>query len=184
MNRLEGLKITGIAAILFLASCRMQPDVGAISSYAEIDTLLNSQFDLLYKKSLVKEVWLDGQSESQELEMDSLAWIAELSFLKEINPNQPEYVGGFDRRDLDGLTTLALKSSESGALKKFTFTPGNGKVNSIQATIHEDKDVYVHHRDINIKLTNGKIIEYQIEGYQKIILKDTIRFRIGGSVLD
>ena len=136
------------------------------------------------QKSLVKEVWLDGQSESQNLKMDSIGWSAELSFLKEINPNQSEYVGGFDRKDSDGLTTLTLKSTESGALKKFSFASVNGEIISIQAIIHEDKDVYVHHRDISLKLADGEISGFKIDGYQKILLKDTIRFSINGSVLD
>ncbi|MEP5613287.1 MAG: hypothetical protein ABJP45_13630 [Cyclobacteriaceae bacterium] len=184
MSHLERLKIVGIASIMFLAGCGMQPNLDTVSNYVEIDSLLTTQFDLLYKKSLVKEVWLDGQSESQELAMDSLDWRTELSFLKEINPNQPEYVGGFAGDDSDDLTTLALKSSESGALKKFSFASKNGKINSIQAIIHEDKDVYVHHRDINLKLENSEIVEYQIDGYQKIMLKDTIWFRIQGSVVN
>jgi len=185
MSEFKKLTISSITAILIFAGCeRMKPDVSQVPSYAEIDTLLTSQFDLLYKKSLIKEVWLDGQSESQDLEMDSLGWRAELSFLKEINPNQPEYVGAFDKEESKNIIVLVLGEKESGSLSTFSFSREKGDITSIEATIHEDKDVYVHHRDISLTLTGGRIREYQIDGYQKIMLKDTIRFRIRGSVVN
>ncbi|MEP1096807.1 MAG: hypothetical protein ABJG78_16945 [Cyclobacteriaceae bacterium] len=185
MNRFEDLRILWVAIALLSSACeRMKPESIGIASYPEIDLLLSSQTSRLQSRDLDKQVWLDGKNESKQLQMDSLSWATELSFLKEINPNQPEYVGAFDKEESEDLIVLILGEKESGSLNSFSFTSEKGGITSIKATIHEDKDVYVHHRDINLTLTEGSISRYQIDGYQKIMLKDTIRFRILGSIVD
>ena len=115
--------------------------------------------------------------------MDSSAWASELSFMKEIFPNKPEYVGVFDRFSNGNKVTLLLKAGEPGILKRLEIS--NSETSSeITATVHEDKDVYVHHREVNIKLNSGIIQSFDIQGYQKMLLNDTVWFAISGVILD
>lgn len=181
MKRLRNL-ILVIVGILMVSACnRMKPDQIAISKYPEIDNLFQNQADLLVGKKLRKEVWLEEESEEQVLTMDSASWEKELSFLEEINPNQPEYVGAFGESSDQGKLMLTLDVGERGVLKMLEFE-STDEISSIKATIHEDKDVYVHHREIELKFSNQILSSYSIEGYQKIMLKDTVRFKISGIV--
>ncbi len=161
----------------------MKPNVIEVASYPEVDQLLTNQISLLDGNDLNKEVWLDGKTESKQLQMDSAGWNDELSFLKEINPNQTEYVGAFEESETGNSLVLKLQEGEKGSLTYFSRTSDDALL-SITATIHEDKDVYIHHKEVEVNLVNGKIIDYQIIGYQKILLKDTIRFRIKGSIVN
>ena len=178
------MKITSILLILFISGCgNLKPDAIQVASYPEIEKLLSGQIPLLESRELQKEVWLDGETELRQLTPDSATWAQELSFLKEINPNQSGYVGAFDKSEDDRSLLLKLQEGEKGSLTYFSYTSTNDLI-SITATIHEDKDVYVHHKEVVVNLAEDKIKDYQITGYQKILLKDTIRFKIKGVVVN
>ncbi len=174
------MKKLGIIAcwIAFVGCQNLRPDAVRIPEYPDFEDLINEQVELLKSNRAKKEVWLDGKSEVQILSMDSTKWQKELSFLKEINPNQPRYVGAFNKSGDELNQTLTLAEGENGALKKLSFSRDVNGFEKILASFHEDKDVYVHHREIEIRFEDGKVYSLRIDGYQKIMFKDTVRFRI------
>ncbi len=181
MKRVGDLKVFLISILVVSACGNVAPDSIEVASYPEIDTLLSNQVLLLEGNQLEKEVWLDGKSESKQFSPDSTGWAQELSFLKEINPNQSGYVGAFDESKEGSSLELQLQEGENGSLTYFSSIPTDNLL-SIRATIHEDKDVYTHHKEVVVNFLNGKIKSYQVDGYQKIVLNDTIRFRIKGAI--
>jgi hypothetical protein len=181
MRQLINLKI--LMLLLILASCqKLKPESVAIPEYPDFKELMKVQIELLGKKSIKKEVWLEGQSETKTLEMDSTTWAKELSFLEEVNPNQPEYVGAFEKEKEDEKEILSLGAAERGAIKKVSFSKENDAFETIQISFHEDKDVYVHHREIEMNFKDGVLSTLKIDGYQKMMLKDTVRFRVNVAV--
>lgn len=152
------------------------------SEYPDLEATLARQTAGITQISMEKEVTLDGKTERQMLVLDTVSWKKELSFLKEINPSLPEYVGAFKKSSADQTTHLVLKEGEKGSLKAFSYKKENNTL-KIRATIHEDKDVYVHHREVVANFREGLLENYSIEGYQKIMLKDTMDFKITAKVL-
>lgn len=178
MDRILDLKI-GILILLILTGCqKLKPSEVRIPEYPDYSVLLSDQVALLGKQQVKKEVWLDGKSEIRVIKMDSASWTQELSFLKEINPNQPEYVGAFQKSGDELNQTLTLVVGENGALKKTSYSKSDIGYQQINAIFHEDKDVYIHHREIELKFQNGLLSSLQIDGYQKMMFKDTVKFRI------
>lgn len=150
----------------------------SIPEYPDFEELMNNQASLLGKSRIKKTVWLEGQSEAKVLEMDSTRWAEELSFLEEINPNQTEYIGAFKKSEEENYQVLTLGAEEKGELKSVRFAKRESNYQSIGAVFHEDKDVYVHHRDIEMNFEEGVLNSFSIDGYQKMMFKDTVRFRI------
>lgn len=180
MRKFSTLLLTTV--LIWLSSCdRMKPDTIAISKYPEMEQLFTGQVARLTGKQLEKSVWLENESESQTLTLDTATWKKELAFLLEVNPNQPEYVGAFEELSEGKKLILVLGEGERGVLKKLEYEKING-VSSIKATIHEDKDVYVHHREVALSFSGQVLSTYSIVGYQKIMLKDTVRFKIEGQI--
>lgn len=185
MKRIVNLKIGFALLALTLFGCeKLKPESVNIPDYPDLESVFNTQINVLSSNKLEKEVWLDGKSESKTLDMDTTLWKKELSFLKEINPNTPEYVGAFEKTETDSAIHLILKSNEKGELKRVSYSMEGKNYSNIKAIIHEDKEVYSHHREFKINLENGLLKNYEITGYQKIVLKDTIQFRIIGVVAD
>lgn len=168
-----------IVALLVLSGCqKLKPEPVSIPEYPDFKVLMQEQVAALGNTKIKKTVWLEGQSEVKVQDMDSSRWTEELSFMKEINPNQPEYVGAFEKFREGDLQVLTLGKNESGPLKKVRYTKMGNDFERIHVTFHEDKDVYVHYRDIELSFEEGKLSSVNIDGYQKMMFKDTVRFRI------
>lgn len=173
------MKNFSLLFLIVLSGCQMlSPDSIQVPEYPDYETVMLNQSDALRNHDAKKRVWLDGKSETKVLKMDSTKWAKELSFLKEINPNQSEYIGAFQKSGDEFNQTLTLAAGESGSLKKTSFSKSDIGYEKISATFHEDKDVYIHHREIELNFENGLISSLQINGYQKMMFKDTVRFRI------
>lgn len=169
---------------LMIVGCqKLQPKKINTPEYPDLKGFSIAQAGILGNASMEKTVMLDGQSEIMVLSMDSLKWRKELSFFNEMNPNQPEYVGAFLVNRNEERAAFDLKSNENGILKQLTLENAASEYTRMTAVIHEDKDIYVHHRDINVSISNGQIDSFTITGYQKVILKDTVWFSISGKVL-
>lgn len=172
-----------LAMVVVTAGCqKLKPETVAIPDYPDLSSLYQDQVVLLGSKAMTKEVALNEKKEVKTIQMDSAAWRDELSFLEDINPNQSEYVGVFDKSTNGDETSLTLKAGEKGILKSLILTTADGIYTSIQATVFEDKDVYIHSRDIALSFDNGVLASYQIEGYQRMLFSDTVRFSIRGKV--
>lgn len=172
-----------VGLLLIAAACSpLRPEQVKVPEYPDFKQFIQQQAQLLAGVSLEKTVRLDDKSETNSFNLDSAAWAEELSFLKEINPNQPEYVGGFDKIQEGNQVTLQLNEKTSGEIQSVSFIKIGDIYSSIQGTFHEDKDVYVHHREISVNFKDGVISSFLVKGYQKMILKDTVWFAIRGSV--
>lgn len=168
-----------ILLLITLISCQqLKPDTVRIPEYPDYAELMKDQVLLLGNRKIRKRVVLEGISEMQDLTMDSARWAKELAFLKEINPNQPEYVGAFEKSGDEINQILTLAAGENGALKMTSFSKSNAGFDQIYAVFHEDKDVYIHHKEMELSFVDGLLNNIQIDGYQKMMFKDTIRFRI------
>ncbi|MEQ9466935.1 MAG: hypothetical protein RLN88_05950 [Ekhidna sp.] len=164
--------------LLFVGCQKLKPESVSIPEYPDFAELMKDQVELLGEGKIEKQVMLGDEQETQFIMMDSTRWVEELSFLKEINPNQPEYVGTFEKSEEGNTQTLSLGANESGALKKVIYAKDEDGYTSIEATFHEDKDVYIHHREIKLNFEKGILSSYQINGYQKMMMKDTVRFGV------
>lgn len=171
--------LQGGLLVLMLVGCqKLKPESVRIPEYPDFEELRNNQVQMLRQTKIKKEVWLEEQREVKMIEMDSAKWAEELSFLKEINPNQPEYLGAFSIEMNGNQTQLTLSPDEKGELKKVSYVKIGDIYSALYATFHEDKDVYIHHRDISISFQDGLIQSVEIKGYQKMMFKDTVRFGI------
>ena len=172
-----------LGLVSLLSNCGgLTPTVVEVSSYTEVDSLLSRQYHKVGAR-LEKVVQLGKERESKTLDMDSVGWKKELAFLEEINPNRPEYVGAFIEESSANSLSLTLKPEEKGSLKKLSYVKESGYIISLQATVHENKDVYVHHKEIKIQFNNGVITSYQVHGYQKTLIKDSTFFSVDGKIL-
>ena len=177
------LKFACPILLVAMVGCqKLKSEVAAIPEYPDLQEMYLDQVNRLAAFQFQKEVILDGKKEVKIMVMDSSSWKKELSFFHEINPNQPEYVGSFSKGTVDRQISYVLKKGENGILKKLDLIGNEDNYNALFAIIHEDKNIYVHHREIEVRLEKGLISSFKIKGYQKMILKDTIRFGITGTV--
>ena len=182
MNQLLKSKISLLFLFIFIGCQKMKPESVTLLKYPDLKILMVEQVKMLNGKSIEKTVSLNEKSESHTTTFDSLQWLNELDFLKEINPNQSKYVGAFEKIDNGYDVILNLKEKEKGILKYLKYAVTNRQFDYISATLHEDRNVYVHHQEISMKFVNNELSTYEINGYQKMILQDSVKFSIKGRI--
>ncbi len=171
-----------LARVLLLCLSCQKVGKPAVDEYPDMKLLLDKQISLLNGKTLAKRVSLGSVVEVDTFQMDTDKWKQELSFFKDINPNLPDYTGVFEMTDTELLTSLRPKEGEDASLKMLTILR-EGSKRSIKATLHQEAPIYTHHQNINVLFEEGAIRSYQVDGYQKILLQDTIKFSITCDIL-
>ena len=171
-----------IPFLCLLTACveRPQVDTAQFEQYADIAVYITEQASNFNTQGLEKRVILNGEEETKTLKMDADLWNKELSFLEDIDPSKSEYVGAFDISESNATKTLTLKTGEKGILKSISY---NFLTETIQATVLEEKDIYVYAKEITLRFDEGTLQTYNIEGYQKMLMSDTVFFSLRGEVL-
>ena len=166
-----------------LVSCqKLRPEKINVSEYPDLSSIYVDQYKLLHNETVQKEVWLNGDYESKVIPMDSARWKEELLFLKEIDPSKPELVGVFEKTENKKGILLLVKNGEKSSLRRLGISYEGGLTTSINAIIHEQKEVFTYYHEIQVKFSEGIINQWQIKGYQSMMLSDTVNFELSARV--
>ncbi|MEM9896730.1 MAG: hypothetical protein AAF789_10205, partial [Bacteroidota bacterium] len=149
---------------------RLRPDAMELPDYPDLQKLHKIQSQHLHGATWEKQVLLDSLSEARLFEFDSVRWKKELDFILDINPRKPEFIGAFEVQEGATNLRLVLKPKENVDLKAIDINYNKADYGSIKAIIHEEKDVFTYHRDIDISFRDGIIDHWKISGYQKVLL--------------
>jgi len=161
----------------FICSCQnLKPDENYKVRFPEINNLIKSNLEFS-GASINKVVSLDGIKEEIKITPDSTQWNDELDFLNAINPNKPEFKGSFDVVEKEGGILVTLKTGEKHSLQQLSYSK-EGENETLKALIQEDKQIFSLEKRVKINFAGGLISNYKIEGFQKILLKDTTKFMI------
>ncbi len=152
--------------------------------YFDLEALLSEQvvaLDILDVK-LEKSVFISGQTESMTLSPDSTGWVDQFDLLTDFSPSIPAYVGAFVVSKTEQEESYKIKENQRSPLKSFSIRENAGE-KIITAELLENKGIYTDYKQMKIILRNELLEAYSISGYQKMMLKDTIRYTIEAKVI-
>jgi len=192
----RSLLLVTIATIL-IACNRIENNPGSSEKkYFDLESLIKDQVKILssLQPELEKKVFIDGQTELLKSSPDSNAWEAELELFRQADLNKPvlrdlysveETEPGDDVRIIsyclnqkgeDGVQSLKIyKDPVSGDLKKI-----ESHLKSSNVLFGSDRRMEMHFS----RYDRGDLFlsGYQITGSQKIILKDTVIYKIEAKI--
>lgn len=190
-----------ISAFVFIISCETK--VVTTSNYLDIDSLINAQVkNLIAVKARVKKnAGLEHVVNQSEHIPDSLGWANELDVFRQLDMiNKPSYKDSYeilDRgKDINSNLTvrsyeprknLSDKEREKLPVRLLKFYYYQEHLKKMEALFTEKNNLHYTTRIMNLEFDDrqgaGILSHYSIEGVQKMILTDTVRFRITGDVL-
>lgn len=118
-------------------------------------------------------------------ELDSGIWAKELKIFREHDMNKPNLVDAYDSKE--GITEENLKfvayhlidSSQSGVTDMEIVSRQDGQVARWKSGFKEENLMYSNFRQISMVTgENGFLNSYEINGYHKLIFKDTVHYQI------
>lgn len=174
-----------LVAILLLSGCQenrqsaIKPDL-----FFDLDSLLDAQVRMLSEQqyTLTKSVRMDGKEEKRQTTPDSAGWATELIIIKDFDLNKPTNVGAYKVSEEGDAIRYELTADIDAPVKNFEVISTAGHVSRISSNYFEDKSIYQHRRNLTLEFEEGRLKAYEVKGFQKMILKDTISYIISGKV--
>lgn len=159
--------------------------------YFDLKGLLEEQIYLLdsLEPTVTKTTNIDGMAERQSLHFDSTAWAREMEIFFEVDINDPilrdayelvkENIG--DSLNLESYVSKDIKNAEIEFLKIF-YPPEKDIPLYITAVFSEKNALYNSKRSLKLVFERQQGLNilkgYSIEGVQKMLMKDTIFYKV------
>ncbi len=173
---------------LMLAGCGGDAvEEDKIKAYYDVQLLFSEQSNLLGKFTFTKKANIDGQSEEKAVSFDSLGWSKELAMFANMDINKAVYVGAYEieenATDRGKVISYKRKADTVSGVEWITVEfDQQGNPLRFCGLFLEQNALYQNERKLtaDFALDNGKAVlsSYTIKGYQKILMKDTVQYKI------
>ena len=173
-----------------MMSCQQQQR--AESKFYNIDSLINSQLVILNstKPSITKVATIDSANDESTFTPDSAQWVNELAVYRHLDViNKPIYVDAYrvaEEQDANSnLKVRAFNALKNVPLKslRIYYQDTADKVRKIEASLDEQNSLYYTSRKFSIELDDQMTLSrFSIQGTQKMILRDSVKFSISTKV--
>src|SRR5690554_6673963 len=194
LSRHSGLWVIVLA--LILPACERKAQQRTQVFY-NLDSLISAQVRRLVElqPALEKEAVINGESEKVVLQdLDSTMWARELEIFRQLDLNEKtlnatQYQGEYGLRDAtSNLAIIQYTAMNPLPLSyvRIYYQETPGKVRRIEGEIFEENRLYSSGRFLSmefIDVNDGPaVLGYEIRGAQKMILADSMKFVIKGTL--
>lgn len=134
------------------------------------------------KLKIDKQVVVNDEGDQFQQELDSASLRKELKVFKAFDPGSPRYRNAFDITVAGTTDNYAKKANVEQGLQ-WVAVKKNGNDLKVTAEFIEETSIYTVQKQMNVHFEAGKIKSYALNGYQKMILRDTTFFEMEAVVL-
>lgn len=154
-----------------------------VKKYYDLKALMEKQIEALKSENprVQKNISVNESVESQII--DSLDWSKELEFFVQADLNKPAFMSSY--RVDSSMTGLKyfLKETENLPVKFLEVNTRGEDGVEIRALVSNNNYLYDTERNLKLSLQKGQLIDYQIDGFQKVVFGKRKMFKVKGKVL-
>ena len=168
-----------------MSACSNFNEVKKISSYYNIDSLLNSQIIILPNSNdLQKEVTWNSKSEKSNFSPRNFDWQKELNVFNQIDINQVSNKSLYEVLQKDNLIEYKKLVDEEGIISIEITFDSNDKPKSIVAYGIKKNFLFNSYRNYNLSFDSiGNLTNYLFEDKQIRIFNDTLLYKAYGNII-
>ena len=179
---------------LAIISC--QKKEVAIKKYFSVDSLIDHQVKFLIATgaSVTKSAFIDNASDKSTFKPDEEGWRSELAVFRHLEiMNKPIYADSYE--EIDGMEddnsnlkvrVFNAKSNVPVKQLKIYYQTNPHVVRKIEAYLDEQNSLYYTSRRFSMEMDEFKdklvLSQYEIQGVQKMILRDSVKFSISSVI--
>lgn len=163
-----------------------------VETYYDVDSLVNAQYEALKLTTypIIKKTRVNGDLDSVSITPDSTQWEYELGVFRKANINNPTLRGEYKvtREEIDGgrSVTYLPTEPEKRNVKYLELRFSGEDLMEMHARIQDENPVYGSARNLSMFFEgsgkNNRLAEYQVNGVQKMILKDTVTLEVNSII--
>ena len=169
--------------MLGISACHSESGEMKIKKYYDLKGLVERQIEALklQKPRVQKNILVDEVTENKTV--DSLDWSKELEFFIQADLNKPAFVSSY-RVDSSSMgVKYFLKETENLPVKFLEINRIGEDVVEIKALVANNNYLYDTERNLRLSLKQGQLIDYQINGFQKVVFGKKKMFKVNGKIL-
>lgn len=182
-----------LVVVTTITSCSEKKSVGPKGFY-NIDSLVDFQIQHLKGRySLNKLADINGKKEETSFVPDSLQWARELEVFRQIGQvNKAAFRDAYvvsETRDTNSnlrVREITAQGDAPVSSLRFFYLRDPSDIRKIEATLREENALYlsVHRLTMEFEPANSiRLVQrYRIEGLQKMMMDDSLRFVIAGEI--
>lgn len=173
-----------------LHSCNQKP-AGVAKPYFDLKSLLDQQVQEIQEQdpTLKKSAWIENKPEQKVEKKDSSEWATELSILYEADINKPDLSDSYFTEKKDNKIIYNSKDPEQTDIDYLIiYYDTDGSINKVESEFSENNSLYTTNRRLQIFFDQqppeqNLLTGYIIEGKQKMIMNDTIFYKIESELI-
>jgi hypothetical protein len=177
-------KIVYILSLMIgFSACQSESAEMKVKKYYDLKGLVERQIEALKseKPKVQKDILVNESTENQTV--DSLDWSKELEFFLQADLNKPAFVSSY-RVDSSSMgVKYFLKETEKLPVKFLEINRMGEDGVEIRALVSNSNYLYDTERNLKLSLKQGQLIDYQIDGFQKVVFGKKKMFKVMGKVL-
>jgi len=179
------MRLINFFTLFFLSACSNFNEVKKISSYYNIDSLLNSQIIILSNsKDLQKEVTWNSKSEKSNFSPSNFDWAKELNVFDQIDINQASNKSSYEVLSKNNLIEYKKIEDKEGIISITITFDNNEKPKRIMAYGIKKNFLFNSYRKFNLSFDSiGNLKNYLFEDKQIRIFNDTLSYEVSGNII-
>lgn len=188
---MRGIGISSLfLGLFFFTSCIKPVEEGAVElsqPYFDVKGLVEAQLSLLTKEKATLKKTANIEGEEEKGKPEDLNWKKELKLFEQLDINKPVLLRSYSIDSLRGEGQLSISykalDPDLKVREMNVVLNENGEAEEVKGMVQEENTVYLARRYMTLKLENGKIQSYKLEGFQKITTQDTMRYELKADVI-
>jgi len=180
-----------VVVIGMMCSCKHQ-NLKCDKPYFDFDSLANVQVKKLNeaKETVSKKTFLNNENDSTAFIPNEEQWKNELNELVQLDIiNKPSFKGAYhfaDTKDEHSnlqVRTYSTTKKSPVAWVKFYFLNDFKNLKKIESIYHEENTMVSSQKKLLVDFDDSlQIKHYHIQGFQKMILNDSVKFSVDGKI--
>lgn len=173
--------------LLLLAACSQPQQAKRTNVYFDLKGFLDQQIAALNtQKPLVSKTALVG-AQPETHQTRQVDWVRELELFEQADLNKPAYANSYFTEEISkSTTTYRLKSGEDLPVQYLEIIKDekSGQPLKVKATLRTKNYLYESERNLSLTAQNGRLTEYDIEGFQQLFYGEPEPFHLEGRILE
>lgn len=172
-----------LSLMLGFSACQSESAEMKVKKYYDLKGLMEKQIEALKLENpkVQKDISINESVENQTI--DSLDWSKELEFFVQADLNKPAFVNSYRVDSSSVGVKYFLKETENLPVKFLEVNRIGEDSIEIRALVSNNNYLYDTERNLKLSLQKSQLIDYQINGFQKVVFGKKKMFKVEGKVL-
>jgi hypothetical protein len=172
-----------LCLLVGISACQSGSAEMEVKKYYDLKGLVEKQIEALKseKPKIQKSISMNEMLENQTI--DSLDWSQELDFFVQADLNKPAFVSSYRTDSSTMGVKYFLKETENLPVKFLEINRMGEDGIEVRALVSNNNYLYATERNLKLAIKQGQLLDYQIDGFQKVVFGEKKNFKITGTVL-